>query len=119
MSSRLHSKYHRHNHHTISLNDPRYPDASYDPIASPDSPFLGDFVLLGTLSASPLSATSQPQTVIAANGNITATGTIRAATFSLTNANIQTFSTPVTATGQFLVLSINGQFKAIRLWNIP
>jgi len=51
MSSRFHNKYHRHNHHTTAVNDPRYPDASHDPIASPDSPFLGPFVMYGTLSS--------------------------------------------------------------------
>jgi len=54
MSSRLHNKYHRHNHHTTSTPDPRYPDSGHDPIASPDSPFMGPFVLNGTLSASGL-----------------------------------------------------------------
>ena len=52
MSSRLHNKFHRHNHHTNSQGDARYPDASYDPIASYDSPFQGDFVLNGNLSIS-------------------------------------------------------------------
>jgi hypothetical protein len=59
MSSRLHNKYHRHNHHTVSTVDPRYPDSGHDPIASPDSPFLGAFVLNGTLSASGLPNFSQ------------------------------------------------------------
>lgn len=58
MSSRFHNKWHRHNHHTESINDPRYPDATHDPIASPESPFRGSFHLLGPLSAysSPVSA---------------------------------------------------------------
>ena len=57
MSTRFHSKFHRHNHHTDPSTDPRFPDSAYDPIASPDSPFLGAFVLSGTLIAhSPLSA---------------------------------------------------------------
>lgn len=49
MSNRFHSKYHRHNHHTCtnSVNA----DAGHDPIASPESPFLGDFILKGALSA--------------------------------------------------------------------
>lgn len=55
MSSRFHNKFHRHNHHTVPLDDPRYPDASHDPIASPDSPFQGDFILNGTLSANDVS----------------------------------------------------------------
>ena len=55
MSNRFHNKWHRRNHHTYgsSVNA----DASHDPIASPEQPFLGDFVLSGGLSAvAPLSA---------------------------------------------------------------
>lgn len=51
MSSRLHNKFHRHNHHTYNSTDVRYPDAGHDPIASPDSPFQGEFILQGALSA--------------------------------------------------------------------
>lgn len=51
MSSRFHNKWHRHNHHTDPIGDPRFPDASHDPIASPESPFRGSFHLLGPLSA--------------------------------------------------------------------
>jgi len=55
MNNRFHSKYHRHNHHTYT--DPTIPDAGHDPIASPESPFLGDFCIAGSLSAiSPLSS---------------------------------------------------------------
>jgi hypothetical protein len=49
MSSRFHNKWHRHNHHTAPIGDSKYPDASHDPIASYDSPFLGDFVTEGGL----------------------------------------------------------------------
>jgi hypothetical protein len=55
MSNRYHNKFHRTNHHS----DPTAgsPDSSHDPIASQASPFKGDFVLKGALSASaPLSA---------------------------------------------------------------
>jgi len=57
MSSRFHSKHHRHNHHTDPSSDPRYPDSAHDPIASPDSPFLGPFVLQGVLSANSVKET--------------------------------------------------------------
>jgi len=50
MSSRFHNKFHRHNHHTTPSSDPRYPDSALDPIASPASPFQGDFILNGSLS---------------------------------------------------------------------
>ena len=67
MSSRFHNKYHRHNHHTYPSDDPRFPDSSHDPIASPDSPFMGDFVLAGGLSASVPSASAY---VAALFGNV-------------------------------------------------
>ena len=57
MSSRFHSKHHRHNHHTDPSADPRYPDSAHDPIASPDSPFQGPFVLQGVLSANSVKET--------------------------------------------------------------
>ena len=52
MSSRFHNKFHKHNHHSTPSIDPRYPDSANDPIASTDSPFQGDFILHGGLSAS-------------------------------------------------------------------
>lgn len=186
MSSRLHNKYHRHNHHTVNIEDPRYPDASHDPIASPESPFLGDFVLNGTLSAIPFNE-GEPAIVaegdvdifgtlfvgasaevigsltvseslstgsdittdgnltvsgsiingsdissggnLTLNGSITATsitlidsgdllltGALTATNIALTNANIETYYTPLTASGEFLVLNINGVKRALRLW---
>jgi hypothetical protein len=98
MSSRFHNKWHRHNHHTISINDPNYPDASHDPIASPESPFQGDFILQGGLSAS---------------GNIEFTGIMDFKGI----VSLQTFETPVTSTGEFLYVTFNNQPRLIRLWN--
>jgi alpha-tubulin suppressor-like RCC1 family protein len=49
MSNRFHSKWHRTNHHTYTSDT--NPDAGYDPIASPDSPFQGDFVVSGAITA--------------------------------------------------------------------
>jgi len=55
MSNRYHSKYHRRNHHTYS--NINIPDAGHDPIASIAEPFLGEFILSGSLSAvAPLSS---------------------------------------------------------------
>ena len=51
MSSRFHNKWHRHNHHTYPNPNTQFPDSGHDPIASPDSPFLGEFILQGALSA--------------------------------------------------------------------
>ena len=37
---------------------------------------------------------------------------------SLTGS-LSTFNTPVTATGDFLVVNVDGQYKAVRLWDFP
>ena len=52
MSNRLHQKFHRFNHHSVPANqvrDPQYPDKGYDPIASFDSPFQGEFYSQGDI----------------------------------------------------------------------
>jgi hypothetical protein len=87
MSSRFHNKYHRHNHHTTAVIDPRYPDASHDPIASHDSPFQGDFILNGILSADNLAFT---------NASVTPGGTLTSSVSSLNiNVNGQSFKIPL------------------------
>lgn len=43
MANRFHNKFHKYNHHTEKQDN--IPDAGYDPIASHESPFLGDFVI--------------------------------------------------------------------------
>jgi hypothetical protein len=104
MSSRFHNKFHRHNHHTTSNNDSRYPDASHDPIASPDAPFQGTFVTAGGLSAVMLSAAGgifeEIQTKIDFIGDV-----------EISSSEIETTST-------FLKIKINGGYRYIRLWSI-
>jgi len=95
MSSRFHNKFHRHNHHTVSTGDPRYPDASYDPIASPDSPFQGDFILNGSLSAS--------------------SPVIGIINFQDDTTFQQDLSAKQT-TGEFVKVLVNGQERLLRLW---
>lgn len=52
MSNRFHNKFHRHNHHTNPTDrQGLYPDSAYDPIASSESPFQGDFYLSGNFIA--------------------------------------------------------------------
>jgi len=93
MSSRFHNKFHRHNHHTNRDNNLQFPDAGYDPIASPDSPFQGDFILNGGLSATmPLSA------------DIDFPGIAMEAIF------------PVETTGEFLRVFVDGVPRYVRLW---
>jgi len=45
MSNSFHSKWHKHNHHTIKESGSTEIDASHDPIASMEDPFQGDFHL--------------------------------------------------------------------------
>jgi hypothetical protein len=49
-NARFHNKWHRRSHHTSPSIG--YPDSATDPIASHTEPFIGDFVVSGTLSAS-------------------------------------------------------------------
>lgn len=52
MSNRFHNKFHKHNHHTRPTDrDGLYPDSAYDPIASPDSPFQGEFYVDGDITS--------------------------------------------------------------------
>ena len=73
MSSRLHNKFHRHNHHTTSVNDPRYPDASYDPIASYTSPFNGPLVVQSPNVSAP-TIQSTPNVAVDVAGDIYVSG---------------------------------------------
>lgn len=140
MSNRLHSKYHRHNHHTFAENDARFPDAGHDPIASYDSPFMGDFVMLGTLSATAIPAYSDagstaagvfqsedtalqaiaPLTGIAvkADGNVLISGDLSASNLFLTGVP-EIDPSQITTSGNFLVITVNNVQKAIRLWDLP
>lgn len=69
MSNRLHQKFHRFNHHSVPANqvrDPQYPDKGYDPIASFDSPFQGEFYSQGDIITTQ-SLTAEKNGVIANN----------------------------------------------------
>ena len=136
MSNRFHSKYHRHNHHTNGSPDPRYPDSGHDPIASRESPFMGDFVMFGGLSSvqeeisafagsfvSPnfggkgINIEAEGGTAIHAKGSVNITGPISVDSIEFTGIEINdTFLTPVTATGNFLKIKVNNIPWAIRLW---
>jgi predicted acyltransferase (DUF342 family) len=72
--------------------------------------------------------TPTPNKTLTVTGDISATGAIFANSFSLQTLDIQptnltltsqlsTFTTPVTATGDFLLLNVNGTTRAVRLWN--
>lgn len=68
MSNRFHNKFHRHNHHSIPTDrNGMYPDSAYDPIASEESPFQGDFYLKGDFIG--LSSLTVYQTISGTRGN--------------------------------------------------
>jgi len=136
MSSKLHNKFHRHNHHSTSVGDPRYPDATHDPIASTDNPFQGPFILSGPLSASGFSDTNSLSSLPTAyfnaanapysiqtdgdvyfNGNVTITGGLSAGDIVYTQADIVIPAQDLNTTSEFLQLNINGAVRYIRLWN--
>jgi hypothetical protein len=75
MSNRFHNKFHRHNHHTRPTDPGRlYPDSAYDPIASRESPFQGEFYLDGDMFAlSSVSVARELTAPIAVFGNATVT----------------------------------------------
>jgi len=128
MSSRLHNKWHRHNHHTNPTADINLPDSGHDPIASPDSPFQGAFVLNGPLSASQggefagdvaLKLTSN-NLALSTNGNMTVEGTFNLNTL---NARIVRVSSPsrefdgeVRHSGKYLEINQDNRSYFIPLW---
>lgn len=79
MSNRFHNKFHRHNHHTReTARDTAYPDSAYDPIASPEAPFQGEFYVDGNITT--LSGISALGGIFATDGtfhgNITIEGNL-------------------------------------------
>ncbi|NBO98577.1 MAG: LamG domain-containing protein [Proteobacteria bacterium] len=51
------------------------------------------------------------------NSTVDVLSGVKAATIELTNSEVQTLYSPATATGAFLLLSVNGINKAIQLWD--
>lgn len=132
MSSRLHNKWHRHNHHTNPTPDPDFPDSANDPIASPESPFQGDFVLNGALSASSYgqfagSATTpaiiaRGSTALSATGNVVVNGniTVQQINFSSLQASITPFVTDqqMSHSGRYMPVTIGTEIFYIPLWKL-
>jgi hypothetical protein len=70
MSNRFHNKFHRHNHHTAPTDrDGLYPDSAYDPIASRESPFQGEFYSVDQITTT--DSVLVGQTLSATNGRFT------------------------------------------------
>ena len=104
MCNRFHNKFHRHNHHTTPTDrSGKYPDSAYDPIASLDYPFQGDFYVNGNINTSgliqPTTTSILPQSTVNLprcndvefDGQTSAvtianfTGGVRGVTYTLTN----------------------------------
>jgi hypothetical protein len=72
--NRFHNKLHRHNHHSEPTDrNGKYPESAYDPIASFDSPFKGEFYSEGNIiTTDSLSAGTSAYALKAAiNTNVT------------------------------------------------
>lgn len=123
MDATYHQKYHRHNHHTIALSSEIYPDASHDPIASPEQPFQGDFVLDGQLISKGLDGKSGNISVNLSSshlalhtyGDVNIFGNVMVRDLSIikdsTHAPIRIISTPTQST-----LSLNSTSFDVRIW---
>jgi hypothetical protein len=128
MSSRLHNKWHRHNHHTVPTNDVDYPDSGHDPIASPESPFQGVFALNGPLSASQegqfagdIALKLQTTNLgLSTNGNVAIDGTSLLNSIVVKTVNItspsRSFVSTVRHSGRYLEINIDDQNYYIPLW---
>jgi hypothetical protein len=131
MSSRLHNKWHRHNHHTNPTNNTDLPDSGHDPIASPESPFQGAFALNGTLSASQsgrfagdVALTLQSQNLgLSTNGGMSVNGTAFIDTLDIRSFRVVTpstsFNSVVTHSGKYLEINVDGQNFYVPLWTRP
>lgn len=119
MSNRFHSKHHRFSHHTAPTNNPRWPDTARDPIASHESPFLGDFVMLGTLSAVSSSLYSSNSALAGVfDGQVNITSNLSADNISLVGDVIRIPSVVTTSSGKYLVIKLSNEYYGIRLWNL-
>jgi hypothetical protein len=132
MSSLLHPKFHKHNHHTLATNISGFPDASHDPIASYDRPFEGDFVCLNKICSNTNNiafnfinntaclVVTGADVGVSAFGDTTFNGNVDVDNLFLTD--IDNFNTPTyiktdNKTGKFWVISINNEYYGVRLWN--
>lgn len=131
MSNLTHPKFHRHNHHTRPSQSGMFPDAAYDPIASPEKPFLGDFVCVDKIVATdPTVAVNlqnktnainikSGQYSISAIGNATFNNGISAYSLSFSDKNLiqADIITTEQQKGTFWVVYLSGEPYGIRLWN--
>ncbi len=119
MSNRFHSKHHRFSHHTSPTNNPNWSDAARDPIASHDTPFLGDFVMMGTLSAISSSLYSSNSALAGSFvGEVGITSNLSADNITFTGTVISTPLAPITSSGKFLKIRIGSTAYGIRLWDL-
>lgn len=132
MSSLTHPKFHRHNHHTISVNTSAYPDVAHDPIASYDSPFIGDFVCDGKIVSTDENINfnfkhnnlalfvSSSNVAVSAIGDALFNGNL--STDSITfNKEKFTHAEYITTTSisKYWIVYVNDQPYGVRLWSEP
>jgi len=115
MSNRLHQKFHRFNHHSVPANeirDAKYPDKGYDPIASFDSPFTGEFYSQGDL----ITTQSLTADINGTFGNNVLVGNDLTVTHNLSVVNDVYFGNNLTVERDLRVkgnIQIDGEFSRI------
>ena len=68
-------------------------------------------IIAGIFVAPALSATA-----LEAQGSVSVLGTLSAANIIYTGPLLTSYNTPVTATGEFLLVNVNNVKRAVRLW---
>jgi hypothetical protein len=112
MSNRLHQKNHRFNHHSLRLGqtrDPKYPDAGYDPIASFESPFQGEFYSQGDIITTQ-SLTANNNVLVGQNLTVLQNVNIEKDLIVRKNAEI---ANDLTVRGNFTVLGESSQIETV------
>jgi hypothetical protein len=66
-----------------------------------------------------LSTNNVTLSTLTVNGTISGNNWLSAGNIGLQQADVRTFTNPATASGNFLVLNINGTNRGIRLWDLP
>ena len=132
--NRFHNKFHRHNHHSEPTDrDDRYPDSAYDPIASFEAPFKGEFYSEGNIiTTQSLSAganiyaskiainTTDTSNQLTVNGSISCSDNffIGNAEYPNKETSVNTELFDLADTNKLLKVFVNGIAKYIQLCDI-
>lgn len=130
MSTLTHPKFHRHNHHTVSVSSQAYPDSAHDPIASYDNPYQGDFVCDGKIVSSDENLNfnfkhsnlallvSSDNIAISATGDALFNGNLSANSITFNKDNFKSANFITTSSvSKYWIVYIDNKPYGVRLWN--